>query len=112
MTEDVILCLFVPSLKILTEFLLHVADDGTKLIVHGGRSRSQFYQSLSGEIFILDLNTNKWTQGRSYVKPRLNPVCTLINGTFISWGGKSFLPLVVCDFVAVTSQQNTQFFSW
>ncbi|KAF9208718.1 hypothetical protein CPC16_011232 [Podila verticillata] len=70
-----------------SDMCLAVSDDGTKLIVHGGRTRSQFNQWLSGEIFILDLNTNKWTQGRSYVKPRLNPVCTLINGTFISWGG-------------------------
>jgi hypothetical protein len=104
------LFLFVPSLKKLTEFMLYVADDGNKLIVHGGRIRSEFYQTLSGEIFILDLNTNIWTQGRSYVKPRLNPVCTLFNGTFISWGGNTFLPLVVCDIVAITSQQSTHSF--
>ncbi|KAG0086505.1 hypothetical protein BGZ93_011466, partial [Podila epicladia] len=63
-------------------------DDGSKLIVHGGRViRGYFEQSLLGDIDILDLTTNHWTQGRSYVKPRMNPVCTLINDTFISWGG-------------------------
>ncbi|KAG0332317.1 hypothetical protein BG000_010119 [Podila horticola] len=64
------------------------ADDGSKLIVHGGRATTRpFDQWLLGDINILDLSTNKWTQGRTYVKPRMNPVCTLINDTFISWGG-------------------------
>ncbi|KAG0351688.1 hypothetical protein BG005_008819 [Podila minutissima] len=68
--------------------LVTTADDGSKLIVHGGRATTKpFDQWLLGDINILDLTTNQWTQGRTYVKPRMNPVCTLINDTFISWGG-------------------------
>ncbi|KAG0014196.1 hypothetical protein BGZ81_000594 [Podila clonocystis] len=63
-------------------------DDGSKLIVHGGRATTRpFDQWLLGDVNILDLTTNQWTQGRTYVKPRMNPVCTLINDTLISWGG-------------------------
>ncbi|KAG0017386.1 hypothetical protein BGZ82_000768 [Podila clonocystis] len=68
--------------------LVTKADDGSKLIVHGGRATTRpFDQWLLGDVNILDLTTNEWTQGRPYVKPRMNPVCTLINDTLISWGG-------------------------
>ncbi|KAF9350053.1 hypothetical protein BGX34_001431 [Mortierella sp. NVP85] len=44
-------------------------------------------QTISSEIFVLDLNTMTWTRGRDYSKPRTYSVCTIVNGNFLSWGG-------------------------
>jgi hypothetical protein len=66
-----------------------LADDGSTLVVFGGRIiHGRTEQTISSEIFVLDLNTMTWTRGRDYSKPRTYSVCTIVNGNFLSWGGK------------------------
>ncbi|KAG0221883.1 hypothetical protein BGW41_006433 [Actinomortierella wolfii] len=61
-----------------------INDDGTKVIVYGGRLPSE--PRYSGDIFILDLNTTSWTKGLAGPN-RLYASCVIAGDLFILWGG-------------------------
>ncbi|KAK3822697.1 MAG: hypothetical protein J3Q66DRAFT_424096 [Benniella sp.] len=70
-----------------------ISDDGSTLIVFGGRTDpsnvrpTSETEVISSDIFVLDLFTLIWTRAPDSGKPRMNSVCTLYNGIFFSWGG-------------------------
>ncbi|KAF9090167.1 hypothetical protein BGX27_002323 [Mortierella sp. AM989] len=71
-----------------SDMCLAISEDGSKLVVFGGRIITKpFYQTISSELFILDLNTKVWTLAKDHLKPRIYSICTIYNGIFISWGG-------------------------
>ncbi|KAG0232139.1 hypothetical protein BGW42_008355 [Actinomortierella wolfii] len=59
-----------------------INDDGTKVIVYGGRLPTGF----NGDIFILDLKTTSWTKGLAG-PVRLYTTCVIAGDLFITWGG-------------------------
>ncbi|KAF9961964.1 hypothetical protein BGZ72_000587 [Mortierella alpina] len=67
---------------------MEISDDGTTLVVYGGRIHETFQTVFSSELFVLDLTSLKWTLAKDSGKPRMYSVCTIINNTFISWGGQ------------------------
>ncbi|KAG0210474.1 hypothetical protein BGX28_009284 [Mortierella sp. GBA30] len=70
------------------DFCMEIADDGSKLVVFGGRVQSGSNLVLTNDLFILDLSTLTWTRGQNYTSSRTYPACTIVNSTFISWGGQ------------------------
>lgn len=40
-----------------------------------------------GEMYILNLDTLVWTRGQDYTAPRIYTTCTIVDDTFLSWGG-------------------------
>ncbi|KAF9350054.1 hypothetical protein BGX34_001432 [Mortierella sp. NVP85] len=83
------------------------ADDGSTLIVFGGRTDPSNIKPtpetevISSDIFVLDLITLTWTRAPDSGKPRMYSVCTLYNGTFFSWGGVDGTQKVVLDSSAI-----------
>ncbi|KAF9978044.1 hypothetical protein BGZ73_003971 [Actinomortierella ambigua] len=69
-----------PSIR--ADHCMAANDDGSKVIVYGGRMPN----SNSGDIFILDLKTNSWTKGMAG-PIRLYTTCTIAGDLFITWGG-------------------------
>jgi hypothetical protein len=66
-----------------------LADDGETLIIYGGRiTNGATTLSISPELFILNLTSMVWTLGNESAAARIYAVCTIYNGTFLSWGGK------------------------
>ncbi|GJJ67968.1 hypothetical protein EMPS_00314 [Entomortierella parvispora] len=61
-------------------------EDGTKIVVFGGRLETNLL--LTGELWILDVPTMTWTQGPSASQPRYESACTIVNDTLINWGGR------------------------
>ncbi|KAG0050476.1 Multiple epidermal growth factor-like domains protein 8 [Gryganskiella cystojenkinii] len=61
-----------------------VTDDGTKVIVFGGRLDNGNYAS---DLWILDVTTFTWSQGPSWTEPRASLTCTSAGSFFIAWGG-------------------------
>jgi len=72
------------------------AEDGSKLVVFGGRAFVGPVWKLTNELFVLDLNTLTWSKGQSFSTTRTFSACTIVGSTFISWGGMPFLcPLLM-----------------
>lgn len=65
---------------------LQLDDDGTKVVVFGGRLDSTSY---ARDIWILDIPSMLWTQGPSLSEPRASAACVLAGNTFIAWGGSN-----------------------
>jgi len=65
---------------------LQLDDDGTKVVVFGGRLDSNSY---ARDIWILDIPSLLWTQGPSLSEPRASATCVLAGNTFIAWGGSN-----------------------
>ncbi|KAF9139250.1 hypothetical protein BGX30_008196 [Mortierella sp. GBA39] len=74
-----------PGLR--SDMCMAISDDGTKLVVFGGRYFDDFHQYITGDIYVLDLDTMVWTRGPDYTTPRIYTTCTIVDGTFLSWGG-------------------------
>ncbi|KAF9922415.1 hypothetical protein FBU30_007451 [Linnemannia zychae] len=70
-----------------SDMCVAISDDGSKLVVFGGRFFEWHTQWIMGDIYILDLQTKVWTQGQDYANPRIYSSCTIVDDTFISWGG-------------------------
>ncbi|CAO3566528.1 unnamed protein product [Mortierella alpina] len=70
------------------DFCMEIADDGSKLVVFGGRAYSGTNMVTNGELYVLDLSTLTWIQGPTYISPRTYPACTIVGSTFIAWGGQ------------------------
>ncbi|KAK3813722.1 MAG: hypothetical protein J3R72DRAFT_60974 [Linnemannia gamsii] len=91
-----------------TDMCMAISEDGTKLVVFGGRWFDTFNQGILGHLFILDLTTMVWTRAQDYATPRTYAACTIADDTFISWGGNvssSLFPLAYCllaDYVIST----------
>ncbi|KAG0247782.1 hypothetical protein BGZ95_008435, partial [Linnemannia exigua] len=62
-------------------------EDGTKLVIFGGRYYDKWNQGILGHLFILDLTTMVWTRAQDYATPRTYAACAIADDTFISWGG-------------------------
>ena len=77
-----LLCFFYP-------FRTLIADDGTKLVIFGGRYFETFSQNIMGDMYVLDLDTMVWTRGPDYTTPRIYTTCTIVDDTFLSWGGNT-----------------------
>ncbi|KAG0022441.1 hypothetical protein BGZ81_008542 [Podila clonocystis] len=69
-----------------SEFCMAANDDGTKVVVFGGRLDSTLY---ARDIWILDVPNMIWTQGPSLSEPRASAACVLAGNTFIAWGGSN-----------------------
>ncbi|KAG0341309.1 hypothetical protein BG000_009549 [Podila horticola] len=67
-----------------------VNDDGTKIVVFGGRIPTNTSTSpptdFTGTLHILDVPTGQWTQGPSG-DIRLYMACVIVGDQFIAWGG-------------------------
>ncbi|KAF9423338.1 hypothetical protein BGZ94_008327, partial [Podila epigama] len=61
-------------------------DDGTKVVVFGGRIDSNTF---ARDIWILDVPSLLWTQGPSMYEPRVSMACVVAGNTFIGWGGSN-----------------------
>ncbi|KAG0042936.1 hypothetical protein BGZ83_012013 [Gryganskiella cystojenkinii] len=61
-------------------------DDGTKIILFGGSLDSNTFFNT---IYILDIATGKWTQGKPAPQFRTRMACTFNQHQFIAWGGSS-----------------------
>ncbi|KAF9102248.1 hypothetical protein BGX29_004786 [Mortierella sp. GBA35] len=66
-------------------------DDGTKVIIYGGRLPNN--APFSGEVFILNTVTGVWTQGASG-PPRLYTTCTIAGDQLLIWGGNAPGPVL------------------
>ncbi|KAG0371757.1 hypothetical protein BGX24_001239 [Mortierella sp. AD032] len=71
-----------PSMR--ADHCMTTNDDGTKVVVYGGRPANG--APSSGEVFILDTVTGLWTQGTSG-QPRLYAVCAIAGDQLLVWGG-------------------------
>ncbi|KAG9071650.1 hypothetical protein KI688_005863 [Linnemannia hyalina] len=85
-----------------SDMCMAISDDGTKLVVFGGRYFDTFHQYITGDIYVLDLDTMVWTRGPDYTTPRIYTTCTIVDGTFLSWGGSDSLstvnsPIIIYD---------------
>ncbi|KAG0089174.1 hypothetical protein BGZ92_005172 [Podila epicladia] len=69
-----------------SEFCMAANDDGTKIVVFGGRLDSSTY---ARDIWILDIPSALWTQGPLLSEPRASSACVLAGNTFIAWGGSN-----------------------
>ncbi|KAK3822695.1 MAG: hypothetical protein J3Q66DRAFT_133799 [Benniella sp.] len=84
-----------------------ISDDGSTLIVFGGRTDpsnvrpTSETEVISSDIFVLDLVTLTWTRAPDSGRPRMYSVCTLYNGIFFSWGGEDGTKQVVLDSSAI-----------
>ncbi|KAI8356548.1 hypothetical protein B0O80DRAFT_28609 [Mortierella sp. GBAus27b] len=61
-------------------------DDGTKVVVFGGRLDNGMY---ARDLWVLDVPNLQWTQGPSWMEPRISAACTVAGSTFVSWGGSN-----------------------
>ncbi|KAF9431622.1 hypothetical protein BGZ76_011920 [Entomortierella beljakovae] len=68
-----------------TEYCMATNDDGTKIVVFGGKLDNGYAR----DIWILDIASLTWTQGPSWTEPRVSSTCTIAGSTFISWGGSN-----------------------
>ncbi|CAO3566265.1 unnamed protein product [Mortierella alpina] len=74
-----------------TDFCMVANDDGTKVVVFGGRLDNGGYAK---DLWVLDVATLTWSQGPSWVEPRVSTTCTVAGSTFIAWGGSNGLRTV------------------
>ncbi|KAF9349404.1 hypothetical protein BGX26_012287 [Mortierella sp. AD094] len=74
------------SQDLVTEFVPSTGDDGSKVVVFGGRLDNGGYAK---DLWILDVSTLTWTQGLSWSEARVSTTCTIAGTTFISWGGSN-----------------------
>ncbi|CAO3566531.1 unnamed protein product [Mortierella alpina] len=70
------------------DFCMDISEDGSKLVVFGGRAFVGPVWKLTNELFVLDLNTLTWSKGQSFSSTRTFSACTIVGSTFISWGGQ------------------------
>ncbi|KAF9904129.1 hypothetical protein EC991_003006 [Linnemannia zychae] len=70
-----------------SDMCMAISDDGTKLVVFGGRFYNTFEQWIMNELYVLDLTTMVWTRAQDYATSRTYSACTIADDTFISWGG-------------------------
>ena len=59
-------------------------DDGTLVVVYGGRFAGD--PIYNGDLFILDLTTQTWRKGTPG-PPRVYTACTIAGDQFVMWGG-------------------------
>ncbi|KAG0371758.1 hypothetical protein BGX24_001240 [Mortierella sp. AD032] len=64
-----------------------INEDGSKVVVYGGRLTN----GLTGSLYILDTNTLVWTSGEAG-EARTYPSCTIVGDQVIVWGGKNAAP--------------------
>ncbi|KAF9567711.1 hypothetical protein EC968_003170 [Mortierella alpina] len=74
-----------------TDFCMVANDDGSKVVVFGGRLDNGGYAK---DLWVLDVATLTWTQGPSWVEPRISTTCTVAGSMFIAWGGSNGLRTV------------------
>ncbi|KAF9957094.1 hypothetical protein BGZ70_009626 [Mortierella alpina] len=65
-----------------------LAEDGSKVIVFGGRVLGRRALVNSKRLYILDLNTLAWKEGTSSLSPRSSAACTIAGSSFVAWGGQ------------------------
>ncbi|KAF9383282.1 hypothetical protein CPB97_006607 [Podila verticillata] len=72
------------------DFCMQGNDDGTKIVVFGGRIPTNTSASppvnFTGTLHILDVPTGQWTQGPSG-DIRLYMACVIVGDQFVAWGG-------------------------
>ncbi|KAG0249933.1 hypothetical protein BGZ95_007362, partial [Linnemannia exigua] len=70
-----------------SDMCMAISEDGTKLVIFGGRYYDKWDQAILGHLFVLDLTTMVWTRAQDYATPRTYAACAIADNTFISWGG-------------------------
>ncbi|KAG0377362.1 hypothetical protein BGX24_006251 [Mortierella sp. AD032] len=68
----------------LAEHCSAASDDGTRMIVYGGRSIGT---PVFGDLYLLNTVTGEWVKGAPG-PARMNPVCTIAGDQFLIWGGQ------------------------
>ncbi|KAG0354476.1 hypothetical protein BGX24_006901, partial [Mortierella sp. AD032] len=68
----------------LADHCMAINDEGTKLIVYGGRLETNVFSS---QLFILDISSRTWSSGPAGALPRSYMACTFAGDQFIVWGG-------------------------
>ncbi|KAF9957090.1 hypothetical protein BGZ70_009622 [Mortierella alpina] len=71
-----------PSHRILS--CIAASEDGSKVVVFSGL---QDQRAIGRDIWILDVARMTWTQGPLHPQGICMNACTIVNNTFISWGG-------------------------
>ncbi|KAF9146275.1 hypothetical protein BGX30_002531 [Mortierella sp. GBA39] len=61
-------------------------EDGSKVLIYGGRLRTN---TVSNEVFVLDVMGQMWTQGVSSNQTRMYTACTVAGDQLLIWGGTS-----------------------
>ncbi|KAG9320902.1 hypothetical protein KVV02_008686 [Mortierella alpina] len=70
------------------DFCMEISEDGSKVVVFGGRVLGRRSLVNSKRLYILDLNTMAWKEGTSSLSPRSSAACTIAGSSFIAWGGQ------------------------
>ncbi|CAO3566530.1 unnamed protein product [Mortierella alpina] len=70
------------------DFCMEISEDGSKVIVFGGRVLGRRALVNSKRLYILDLNTLAWKEGTSSLSPRSSAACTIAGSSFVAWGGQ------------------------
>lgn len=81
-------------------------DDGTKLIVYGGRLESNTFSS---GFYILTIATGTWNIGASSPLPRIYSACTIAGDQLIVWGGLTSLTQMASGEVMIYDMKSN---SW
>ncbi|KAK3830284.1 MAG: hypothetical protein J3R72DRAFT_425882 [Linnemannia gamsii] len=68
----------------LFDHCMAINDEGTKLIVYGGKMEGDVFSS---QLFILDISSRTWSSGPAGAIPRSYMACTFAGDQFIVWGG-------------------------
>ncbi|KAG0282474.1 hypothetical protein BGZ96_000434 [Linnemannia gamsii] len=89
-----------------SDMCMAISDDGKKLVIFGGRFFTTFQQSIMSEMYILDLDTLVWTRGQDYATPRIYTTCTIVDGTFLSWGGTDTTATVNAPMIIYDIKRN------
>ncbi|KAG0216516.1 hypothetical protein BGX28_000030 [Mortierella sp. GBA30] len=67
---------------------MEISEDGSRLVVFGGRIVHGLDYTFLKDIYILDLNVMLWRRGPDYASPIIYSACAIVGSTFLSWGGK------------------------
>ncbi|KAF9920664.1 hypothetical protein FBU30_009481 [Linnemannia zychae] len=86
-----------------------INEEGTKVVIYGGRLRNN---TISGEVFILDVDTQQWTPGVTGPS-RMYTACTIAGSQLIIWGGSNsdtaIAPSQMLVYNYVTGVWSTQY---
>ncbi|KAF8943224.1 hypothetical protein BGZ47_005666 [Haplosporangium gracile] len=89
-----------------SDMCMAVSDDGTRLVIFGGRYFTWSSQSIMSEMYVLDLTTMVWTRGQDYATPRIYTTCTIVDDTFLSWGGTDTFSTVNAPIIIYDIKRN------
>ncbi|KAF9934308.1 hypothetical protein FBU30_002447 [Linnemannia zychae] len=88
---------------------MSISEDGSKIIVFGGRvplTSSTSLTTFSGNLYILDISNATWTEGLGS-DPRLYAACVIVGDQFVVWGGFDGVNTVTGPPIVYTISNNS-----